>query len=72
MIPATTAIRRSRVANIDTDRLIRRRAQLRHDIANSNLVFDTRMDFAWRALEMRAIEDELVRRDALPDARVTS
>lgn len=73
-VPASTAIRRSRAHNVDTDRLMRRRAFL-HDlcIVNGGRTLATRMDFAMRAAELTAIETALVNRGALaPADRITT
>lgn len=73
-VPATTAIRRSRVGNVDTDRLMRRRAFL-HDlcIVNGGRTLATRMDFAMRAAELTAIETALCDRgDLSPADRITT
>ena len=73
-VPSTTAVRRSRVGNIDTDRLQRRAARLRNDIDDPEFVFPgARKGFRERAAELTAIESELVRRGSLaPSNRFTT
>ena len=61
-VPDTTAIKRSRVGNIDTDRLHRRQQRLDKDIRLSEAQFGTRIKFAYRAAELDAVEKELVGR----------
>lgn len=58
---ATTSIRRSRVRNIDDQRLLIRARQLRHDLTGGRS-FPTRIKMAERAAELHAIRSELVRR----------
>ncbi len=66
-VPATTPIKRSRVSNIDHDRLFRRRAHLVSLlILRGGRTLATRMDFAMRAAELQAIESDLIRRGMLP------
>lgn len=63
-VPASTPVRRSRVGNIDTDRLSRRRGfviELLADGAN----FEVRIEFAQRVAELAAIERELMQRGEL-------
>lgn len=62
-VPPSTAVKRNRAHNVDTDRLRARRAYL---LAKGFRDYDSRMDFAVRALELRAIENVLVDRRALP------
>lgn len=57
--PATTKIRRSRVGNIDSDRLHARRDRLGADVHLNPGQFSSRMDWAYKALELTAIETEL-------------
>lgn len=71
-VPASTSIRRSRVGNIDTDRLERRRPFIIAQIENSNKEFDRRADFIARVAELVVIERELVARGVLTtEARKT-
>lgn len=64
-VPPTTAIRRNRAHNVDTPRLLDRRAWL---IAQMSVgAFDSRMDFAVRAYELQAIENVLVHRGVLSE-----
>jgi hypothetical protein len=65
-VPPSTSIRRSRVRNIDTDRLRNRRAYVIAQFAHAGKHFESRHDFAMRALELRAIETELINRNHLP------
>ena len=63
IVPDTTAIRRNRVRNIDTDRLVRRAARLRAEIADPCHHYPGgRHGFAMRAAELTAINAELDRR----------
>lgn len=64
-VPATTAIKRSRVHNINTERLINRRQYLVEQLTTNVSQFDQRIDFAVRAAELKAIENELVDRGVL-------
>lgn len=63
VVPPSTAVRRGRVQNVDTDRLLARQDFL-HDmlLAQHGWMLDSRNDFAMRALELQAVERELVRR----------
>jgi hypothetical protein len=61
-IPDTTAIKRSKVGNIDTDRLARRQQRLDKDIRLSEAQFGTRIKFAYRMAELDAVEKELEQR----------
>lgn len=70
-VPASTPIRRSKVRNIDTDRLSRRREFLRSLIKDRAGELENRIDFVWRAAELHAIETELESRGELPDERIT-
>lgn len=56
-VPATTPVKRNRVRNIDTARLLARQGCLVGLIRANG--FDSRHAFAMRALELRAVEDEL-------------
>lgn len=62
-VPPTTAVKRNRAHNVDTDRLAERRdfllVHVLPDFAGS------RMDFAVRAYELQAIENVLEDRDWL-------
>lgn len=66
-VPATTAIRRNRVANIDTDRLLRRRDHLIDTllVQGGRTTPGGRMNFGFRAAELHAIRRELVARGAV-------
>ena len=70
LVPATVPVRRNRVQNIDTDRLMRRRDQVASDIRNSSNVYESRADFIMSAAELNAIENELERRGE-PIERIT-
>ena len=71
-VPATTACKRNRVANIDTDRLTRRRDHLAPELLHNSRQFDHRIEFVARVAELVAIETELIGRGALDAAaRVT-
>ncbi len=73
MNPATTACKRNRVGNLDTDRLRVRRYFLALTIMQNARQFDQRIEFAARAAELVSIERELVTRGALSDRqRVTT
>lgn len=61
MTPDTTAVRRSRTAHIDDDRLLRRARRIVAD-ARNGMIPDGRFGFAHRAAELEAIRVELVRR----------
>ena len=69
-VPATTAIRRSRVCNIGNDRLIRRQHHLLDMLVESRQ-FSTRMNFAVRAAELWEIERELVTRGVFDTEGIT-
>lgn len=62
-VPPTTAVKRNRAHNVDTDRLVARRAFLIGDVLPD--FAEARCDFAARAYELQAIENVLVRRDVL-------
>jgi len=64
-VPATTSIKRSRVGNIDTDRLNRRRAHVIELVTVRVAEIDQRIEMVQRAAELSAIEVELVRRGEL-------
>lgn len=73
MVPATTAIRRSKVGNIDTDRLFRRRSVLALTVRHFARSFEQRHDWVVRVAELVAIERELVARgDLCPTKRLTT
>lgn len=59
-VPASTAIKRNRIKNIDTDRLVARQAYLvaLFDGPTSDLP-DRRVEYIARASELAAIEDHL-------------
>jgi hypothetical protein len=58
-VPASTPIRRNRVHNIDTDRLIARREFLVTLCRHNSGTISTRHMFAMRAAELSAIETEM-------------
>lgn len=63
MIPTTTAIKRNRVGNIDSGRLLRRHAHLLDMVVTNGCnMLPNRIDFVMRAAELHAIESEIVRR----------
>lgn len=64
IVPATTTIRRSRVGNIDTDRLLRRQAHLVAAATDFFQECQSRAQFRNRADELYAIENELDLRGA--------
>jgi hypothetical protein len=68
MVPATTKVRPSRVGNIDTDRLIRRRAHIVATKAEFARSADARIELRQRARELLTIEAELIRRGAIDPA----
>lgn len=61
-VPSNVKIKRSKVGNIDSDRLWRRRGYLTWWITTQCDRFESRQDFALKAAEFCVIEDELVRR----------
>lgn len=61
-VPASTKVRFTRVAHIDTDRLQRRRAHIIDTKADFARAADARIELRQRARELFAIESELVRR----------
>jgi hypothetical protein len=72
-VPPTTAIKRSRVGNIDTDRLRARRLFLAVLIKQYSRTFEARVEFVSRCAELAVIERELVKRDELcPTKMVTA
>ena len=65
-VPATTAVKRSRAHNVDTDRLLRRRTFLHGWVKHGHRQLDvTRADFGARAAELTVIENVLVDRGAI-------
>ena len=58
-VPASTRIRRSRVGNMDVARLARRYAFLLNLVHNESHTFTTRHNFAVRAAELQAVQNEL-------------
>jgi hypothetical protein len=66
-IPADVAVKRNRVANIDTDRLIRRRQwivdRFNREDTHAPVIPGGRLGAGYRAVELRAIETELEARD---------
>jgi hypothetical protein len=65
MVPVHTPCKRSRVHNIDTDRLQRRRLFLAITIKQFARQFEARVEFVARVAELHAIECELVKRGLL-------
>lgn len=65
IVPPTAPVKRNRVANVDSIRLVRRR---RYMIENLSTIADSRMEFAYRAYELQAIENALVTRGLLSPA----
>jgi hypothetical protein len=66
VVPDTTSIKSSRVGNIDTDRLTRRRAYLlRPETARE---VDSREELRARTVELARIEQELVQRGEMPES----
>jgi hypothetical protein len=72
-VPSTTPVRRNRVANIDSDRLARRRQFLVNNIRQIARDADNRIDFVARVAELQAIEIALIQRGVLDrdDAHLT-
>lgn len=68
-VPATTSIKRNRAANVDTDRLVRRRAHLAS--TTTGVHHDRRIDFVMRAAELHAIENALEDRHIVFDRTTT-
>lgn len=62
-VPVTTSIKRNRVGNIDTDRLVARAAFVRHLVTVEARTFERRAEWAARVAELLAIEAELDRRN---------
>ena len=67
-VPASTKIRFTRVAHIDTDRLIRRRDHIVATKSAFARAADARIELRQRARELFAIEAELIARNALSPA----
>jgi hypothetical protein len=67
-VPASTKIRFTRVAHIDTDRLIRRRDHIIATKADFARAADARIELRQRARELLAIEAQLIQRGALSHA----
>jgi hypothetical protein len=65
VVPVTTPVRRNRAHNIDTPRLVARRAYLIDRIKNHSREFENRIDFVVRAAELSAIENVLNDRGVL-------
>ena len=61
-VPHTTAIKRNRVGNMPMDRLLRRWSFLLSQVHFHSGSFRSRMDWAMRAAEMTAIQNEIARR----------
>jgi hypothetical protein len=69
-VPSGTPVKRNRAANIDDDRLFRRRGFLRHLLANPSRFDGPRSEWAFRVGELVAIESVLCTRGKLsPDHR---
>lgn len=64
-IPPSTRIRRSRVGNVDTDRLVARQVHIATMAVAGFAECTTRRPFVDRALELHAIENEMDRRGAI-------
>jgi hypothetical protein len=63
IVPITTAIKRNRVGNVDSTRLLRRHSHLVDMIfVRTGDFFPARINFVMRAAELDAIEREIVRR----------
>ena len=63
IVPITTAIKRNRVGNVDSTRLLRRHSHLLDMIyVRTSEFFPNRLSFAMRAAELDAVEREIVRR----------
>jgi hypothetical protein len=61
-VPASTKVRYTRVGNVDTERLMRRRAHIIATKSEFARAADARIELRQRARELFAIEAELVRR----------
>lgn len=64
-VPATVAIRRRSVPNVDTDRLVRRFAHLLRLLADPRGLPGARLAFGQRAAELVNVRNELMRRNVL-------
>lgn len=63
IVPTTTPIKRNRVHNVDSGRLLRRHAFLLDMVmTHGGSMLPNRMDFVVRAAELHAIEREIVSR----------
>ena len=63
IVPITTAIKRNRVGNVDSTRLLRRHSHLLDMIfVRTGEFFPNRLSFAMRAAELDAVEREIVHR----------
>jgi hypothetical protein len=66
-VPASVAIRRSRVSNIDNDRLIRRLNYIHEMFLRPESPFPNRLSAAYRAAEQHVIEQELIHRNVVSE-----
>lgn len=64
IVPASTKVRFTRVAHIDTDRLVRRLAFLREHGPAMARAADARIEVRFIAREILSIEAEIARRGA--------
>lgn len=62
MVPASTKIKYKRVGNVDTERLMRRRAYMREHMGEWARAADARIEVRMIAREFMAIEHEMTRR----------
>lgn len=72
VVPASTAVKRNRVGNVDSDRLSRRRLFLIDLLYMRSREIETRVEFAYRAVELHAVEAELLRRGDLAGGYVVT
>ena len=70
-VSPAVAIKRNKVGNISTRRLLGRRDRLAVDTVLNTRQFATRMNFAMRAAELVSVETELDRRGAMTEVRFT-
>lgn len=71
VVPITTAIRRSRVSNIDSSRLARRHQHLLHTLfTEQGSSFMGRIPMAQRAAELMVIERELIARGLVSENQI--
>jgi hypothetical protein len=71
IVPSTTAIRRNRVANVDSSRLCRRHQHLLDVFfTNGASGFSGRIPMAQRAAELMVIENELMDRGFLSNRQI--